>query len=83
MPTCNFPEATIAGVTGSEDLTEATSNAGVCPARDPAANTKAALRDGKQYLDTMIYLVMKYCPLSEFGIAIRLVHATRYTRRRA
>ena len=31
IPTCSFPEATIAGVTGSEGLTEATSNAGVCP----------------------------------------------------
>ncbi len=52
IPTCSLPEATIAGVTGSEGLTEATSNAGVCPASDTAANNRAAPRNGKQYLDT-------------------------------
>jgi hypothetical protein len=40
IPACIFPAATIAGVTGSEALMDATSNAGataVCPNKAPAA----------------------------------------------
>jgi hypothetical protein len=47
MPACSFPEATMAGVMGSEGLTEATSKVGVCPSIDPAANTMAKPMDGK------------------------------------
>ena len=52
IPTCIFPAATMAGVTGSEGLTDATSNVGVCPSSEPAARHTATLRNGNDLLDT-------------------------------
>ena len=59
MPACNFPEATMAGVIGSEGLMDATSNAGVCPASDPAASRAAKQMVENMSFATAIYLVVK------------------------
>src|ERR1039457_3153305 len=59
MPACSLPAATIAGVMGSEGLMEATSNAGVWPSIDPAANTTATMMEGSERLDTAVYLAVR------------------------
>src|ERR1035441_5813431 len=59
IPACSFPEATMAGVMGSEGLMDATSKAGVCPSSDPAANKVATLMDENIFLGTAIYLAVK------------------------
>src|ERR1035441_7386067 len=59
IPACSFPEATMAGVMGSEGLMDATSKAGVCPSSDPAANKVATLMDENIFLGTAVYLAVK------------------------
>jgi hypothetical protein len=49
----------MAGVIGSDGLTEATSNVGVCASSDPADNMMAALKDGNKLFDTAIYLSVR------------------------
>ena len=69
IPACSFPAATMAGVIGSEGLMEATSNAGVCPSNDPAANTM----EHNKLFDTAVYLTCKkHCPISDSTIANEL-----------
>jgi hypothetical protein len=48
----------MAGVIGSDGLTDATSNAGVCASSDPADNMMATLKDGNRLLDTAVYLAI-------------------------
>jgi hypothetical protein len=48
----------MAGVIGSDGLTEATSKVGVCPSSDPADNMMATLRDGNKLFNTAIYLAI-------------------------
>ena len=57
--------AAIAGVIGSEGLTEATSNVGVCASRDPADNMLVTPKDGNELLDTVVYLAVS--ALSDIG----------------
>jgi hypothetical protein len=49
----------MADVIGSEGLMDATSNAGVCPSSEPAANTIATLMNGNKPLGMAVSLVTK------------------------
>ena len=66
IPTCSFPAATMAGVTGSEGLMDATSNAGVCASSDPAANTIATPRDGNNFWTRLFTSLVRI--LSDIGV---------------
>src|ERR1017187_568146 len=80
IPACSFPEATMAGVIGSEGLTEATSNVGVCASSDPPDNNMmATLKDGNKLFDTAIHLAIGALSDIDDGGCNRLL--TRWTRR--
>ena len=55
IPACSLPAAIMAGVIGSEGLMDATSNAGVCPSSDPAANNIATPIDGNTLFLTRLF----------------------------